>query len=94
MTVVPESSPSSANTKPRIEESSLVTIFSNLAATYPNGQYWCCTGYNIMGPGQNAGEQWIAAAFTPTADHTVTTITVAAGYSQGTTNGVESLKPA
>jgi hypothetical protein len=87
MTVVPESAPSS-NTKPRNRESGLVTIFSNLASKYRNGQYWCCTGYNIMGPGQNLGEQWIAAAFKPTADHTVTTITVAAGYTQGATNGV------
>ena len=34
------------------------------------------------------GEQWMAAAFRPAADHTVTTIEVAVGYSQGKTNGV------
>jgi hypothetical protein len=65
----------------------LVTIFNNLATRYPNGQFWCCTGYNIMGPASGVGEQWMAAAFTPHANHTVTKITVAVGYSQGTING-------
>jgi hypothetical protein len=68
-------------------EASLVTIFSNLASQYPNGEYWCCTGYNIMGPNSGVGEQWIGAAFTPSGNHTATQITVAVGFSQGTTNG-------
>jgi hypothetical protein len=68
-------------------DSGLVTIFSNLAREYPNGEFWCCTGYNIMGPSSGIGEQWMAAAFTPSANHTVTKISVALGYSQGTTNG-------
>jgi hypothetical protein len=71
-----------------IKDSGLVTIFSNLAAKYPKGKYWCCTGYNIMGPGQSLGAQWMAAVFTPGADHTVTRIEVAVGYSQQGTNGV------
>jgi hypothetical protein len=70
-------------------DSGLVTIFSNLAAKYPNGEYWCCSGYNIMGPQQ--GEQWIAAAFTPNANHTVTKIDVAAGWSEGPNGLVVSL---
>jgi hypothetical protein len=84
MTLVPEPIP--AHTKTNLKDSGLVTIFNNLAAKYPKGEYWCCSGYNVMGPSQ--GEQWMAAAFTPNADHTVTRIEVAAGYSQGKTNGV------
>ncbi len=103
MTVVPEPSRSSAKsfttksssngTKPNSNDSTLVTIFNNLARRYPNGEFWCCTGYNIMGSASGVGEQWMGAAFTPHANHTVTKISVAAGYSQGTTNGaVLSLK--
>jgi hypothetical protein len=73
--------------KKNSNESGLVTIFSNLAREYPNGEFWCCTGYNIMGPASGIGEQWMGAAFTPHTNHTVTKISVAVGYSQGTTNG-------
>lgn len=66
----------------------LVTIFNSLASKYPKGEYWCCSGYNVMGPGQNLGEQWMGGGFTPSADHTVTRIEVAVGYSQQGTNGV------
>jgi hypothetical protein len=76
------------DTKTNLPDSGLLTIFSNLASEYPNGEYWCCTGYNIMGPSSGIGEQWMAAAFTPYANRNVTKITVAVGYSQGTTNGV------
>ena len=68
------------------DDASLVTIFSNLASKYPKGEYWCCSGYNVMGP--TVGEQWMAAAFTPQGNHTATTIQVAVGYSEGQTNGV------
>ena len=74
-------------TKTNIPDSGLVKIFSNLASEYPNGEFWCCTGYNIMGPSSGVGEQWMAAAFTVHANHTATKITVAVGYSQGTING-------
>jgi hypothetical protein len=86
MTVVTEPTPSFTTTN--IKDSGLVTIFSNLAAKYPKGEYWCCTGYNVMGSNSGVGEQWMAAAFTPSANHTVTRIEVAVGFSQGTTNGV------
>jgi len=75
-------------TKTNTSDSGLVKIFSNLASEYPNGEFWCCTGYNIMGPSSGIGEQWMAAAFTPYANRNVTKITVAAGFSQGTVNGV------
>jgi hypothetical protein len=84
MTIVAE--PARSLKKSNINDAGLVTIFSNLATKYPKGEYWCCTGYNVMGPSQ--GEQWMAAAFTPGADHTVTRIEVAAGWSQTGANGV------
>jgi hypothetical protein len=87
MMVVTDPAPS-VTTTTTLDESGLVTIFSNLAATYPKGRYWCCTGYNVMGPNSGAGEQWMAAAFTPGANHTVTKIEVGVGYSQQGTNGV------
>jgi len=65
-----------------------VTIYGHLADAYPNGLYWCCGGYNVMGPNSGVGVQWMAAAFTPSANHTVTQIDVGAGFSQGTTNGI------
>jgi hypothetical protein len=86
MTVVTDPAPSFTATN--LNDTGLVTIFSNLAAAYPKGEYWCCTGYNVMGPNSGAGEQWMAAAFTPRANHTVTKIEVAVGYSQQGTNGV------
>ncbi|HWY54583.1 MAG TPA: choice-of-anchor R domain-containing protein [Terriglobales bacterium] len=84
MTIVTDPPPSFTTTN--LNDSALVTIFSNLAAVYPKGEYWCCSGYNVMGPAQ--GEQWMAAAFIPSANHTVTRIQVAVGFSQGKTNGV------
>jgi hypothetical protein len=86
MTLVTEPAPSFTTTN--INDPGLITIFNNLAAKYPKGEYWCCEGYNVMGPNSGAGEQWMAAAFTPGADHTVTRIAVAVGYSQQGTNGV------
>jgi hypothetical protein len=86
MTLVPE--PPASRTRPNLRDSGLVTIFSNLAAKYPKGEYWCCTGYNVMGSQSGVGEQWMAAAFAPSADHTVTRIEVAAGWSQQGPNGV------
>jgi hypothetical protein len=92
MTVVTEgpraiTSTNTNGAKTNTLDSGLVKIFSNLASEYPNGAFWCCTGYNIMGPSSGVGEQWMAAAFTAHANHTVTKITVAVGYSQGTING-------
>jgi hypothetical protein len=86
ITVVTEPTPSFATTN--LNDSGLITIFNSLAARYPKGAYWCCEGYNVMGPNSGNGEQWMAAAFTPGADHTVTRIAVAVGYSQQGTNGV------
>lgn len=80
--------PSRSYTRAELQDASLITIFSNLAARYPKGAYWCCQGYNVMGSNSGVGEQWMGAAFTPKANHTVTKIAVAAGYSQQGTNGV------
>ena len=78
----------SSPAKTKLNDSGLVTIFSNLAAKYPKGEYWCCGGYNVMGPGQNLGEQWMAGAFTPRTNHTVTRLEIAVGWSQQGPNGV------
>lgn len=75
-------------TPAQISQPGLITIFNSLAARYPKGSYWCCQGYNVMGSNSGVGEQWMAAAFTPTANHTVTRIAVAVGYSQQGPNGV------
>ena len=68
-----------------VDDKGLVTIFDSLADKYPKGRFWCCEGYNVMGPAN--GEQWMAEAFTPSADHTLTKVEVAVGWSQGA-NGV------
>lgn len=86
MSIVTE--PKSPPTQTNINSAGLVTIFNNVAAKYPKGLYWCCQGYNVMGSNSGVGEQWMAAAFTPGTDHTVTRIAVAVGYSQQGTNGV------
>jgi hypothetical protein len=86
MTLVAE--PPASSSRPNLRDAGLVTIFSNLAAKYPKGEYWCCTGFNVMGSQSGVGEQWMAAAFTPGADHTVTRIEVAAGWSQQGRNGI------
>lgn len=86
MTVLTEATPPLSGTN--LNTSGFVTIFNSVAAKYPKGLYWCCQGYNVMGSNSGAGVQWMGAAFTPNADHTVTRIAVAAGYSQQGTNGV------
>ena len=90
MTIVthPAKSSSAATPTPDSKAPELVTISGHLADGYPNGLYWCCGGYNVMGPNSGVGVQWMAAAFTPSANHTVTQIDVGAGFSQGTTNGI------
>jgi len=63
---------------PYIDKSSEPLIYGNLATKYPKGLYWCCVEYTLSGP--LAGEIWDAAAFIPTANATVTKVTVAVGY--------------
>ena len=87
MTVLPAArSYASSSAKPA--DRGLVTIFSSLASKYPNGVYWCCTGYNVMGSTSGAGVQWMGGAFTPTANHTLSRVEVAVGYSGQGQNGV------
>jgi len=43
MTVVTESARSYRTTN--VAPSGLVTIFNNIGGKYPQGVYWCCTGY-------------------------------------------------
>jgi hypothetical protein len=57
-------------------------IVNNIGDFYPNGAYWCCTGYTITGPHALIGfpEFWEAAAFTPSEDTTANIIKVGVGY--------------
>jgi hypothetical protein len=87
MTVLPNA-PGQEIISQHDEPAGLLTIFSSLASKYPKGVYWCCTAYNVMGSASGAGEQWMGGAFTPGADHTVTRIEVAVGYSGQGVNGV------
>ncbi|MGD0192443.1 MAG: choice-of-anchor R domain-containing protein [Rhizomicrobium sp.] len=60
-------------------------IFSNIGFDYPNGLYFCCYGGTVSGPGSQVGEQvWQAAAFTPSANATVSELDIGVGYVSGT----------
>lgn len=67
-------------------DATLATIFSNLGTG--GNVYNCCTGYTISAVGSIIGQQnWIAEAFTPANNATVTKVKVAVGYVTGA-NGV------
>jgi len=87
MTIATKRTPSVTRTAS--SDAGLVKIFDNIGTAYPKGSYWCCGGYTITGPTAISGfpEFWSAAAFTPSANHTVTKIKVAVGYVEGT-NGL------
>jgi hypothetical protein len=74
-----------AVTRSESSDPSLVKIFDNIGTAYPKGTYWCCEGYTITGPTALSGfpEFWEAAAFTPSANHTVTKVKVAVGFVEG-----------
>jgi hypothetical protein len=63
----------------------LVTIFDNIGEAYPLGTYWCCESVSITGPRASGRlpEYWIAAAFKPSKDRTVTMIQVAVNLMYG-----------
>jgi hypothetical protein len=66
------------------KDSSLVTIFDNIGTAYPKGTFWCCEGATISGPDTPGQfEWWDGAAFTPSANYTVTEIGLALGYISG-----------
>ena len=71
------SAPSRAQVAP--SRAGLVTIFDNIGKTYPKGTYWCCEGASITGPNASPflPEYWLAVAFTPGANYTVTQLEVA-----------------
>jgi hypothetical protein len=83
--------PSRNSSEASLDDPSLVTIFSNLAA-YSKGTYWGEEGTVIQGPTGGVGpEQWRAAAFTPSTSHTATVVKVAAAWISGTNGLVLSL---
>jgi hypothetical protein len=82
-----------AVTRVASSDSGLVTIFDNIGKAYPKGTYWCCEGYSITGPNASPllPEYWLAVAFTPSANHTVTKMEVAIGHFRGKNELVLSL---
>jgi hypothetical protein len=65
--------------------SSPVTIYSSIGTAYPKATYWCCEGSTISGPSSPGNfEWWDGAAFTPSANATVTGVGLALGYISGT----------
>jgi hypothetical protein len=87
MTIATKPTRSTARTPS--SDAGLVTIFNNIGTAYPKGSYWCCEGFTITGPTAISGfpEFWSAAAFTPSANQTITKIKVAVGFVEGT-NGI------
>jgi hypothetical protein len=63
-------------------------IYDGLAELDPNGVYLVGTGDTLGGPKSVVGQIWLANAFTPAANATVTEVDVAAGYAGGATNEV------
>ena len=83
--------PLSGFTPARPHAAGLVTIYSNLGTG--TNVYNGLAGTGVLGrdvPGQPRPE-WLAFAFTPTAEHTVTQIQVGVTYSSGTNEVVMSL---
>lgn len=73
-------------------DAGLVKIYDSLSI-YSKATYWCCSGYTILGPTAVSGspEIWTAAAFTPSANHTITKVKVAVGLIEGTNGLVLSI---
>lgn len=66
-------------------DAGLVPIFDNIGKVYPKGTYWCCDGYSITGPdaSERLPEFWLAVAFTPSANRTITRVEVPVGLHSG-----------
>jgi hypothetical protein len=75
-----------------VAHAKLVTIAGNLAS-YRSGPYWAFEGSPVTGPDGERGfpENWRAVAFSPSADHTATTLEVGVGLVSGTNGLVVSL---
>jgi hypothetical protein len=90
MTFVPRRTQSV--TQSAASDAGLVTIFDNIGKVYPKGAYSCCDGFTVTGPDAPSGpEFWVGAAFTPSANHTVTVIKVALGLIGGSNEVVLSV---
>lgn len=74
-------------------DAGLIKIANNFTQ-YANSPYWGRLGYTAFGPGPGAGngtEWWLAAPFTPKANHLATKVEVALEYDFGTNAAVLSL---
>jgi len=68
------------------EDAGLTKIADNITR-YKDSPYWGWYGYTSYGPqadGANGTEQWLASAFTPTANHVATKVEIPAEYYSGT----------
>jgi hypothetical protein len=66
-------------------------IFSNLGKKYPDAIFSCCGGPGLNGPNWGGGQQWVAGAFTPSSNVTVTRIALGLGYVSGTNSAIVTL---
>lgn len=66
-------------------------IFSNLGKKYPDAIFSCCGGPGLNGPNWGGGQQWVAGAFTPSSNMTVTRIALGLGYVSGTNSAIVTL---
>jgi hypothetical protein len=70
---------------PPVHDRATKTIFSNIGAKYPKGEYFCCFGDTISGVDSVIKSQnWVAAQFASLNDVMVTEIDVAAEWASGT----------
>jgi hypothetical protein len=70
---------------PAVRDAKLTTIAGNLS-TYPFGTFFCCYGNTIAEGGSNFPFQtWVAIAFTPAANATVTRVEASVGTFGGAT---------
>src|ERR1700722_10225976 len=66
---------------PPVHDRATKTIFSNIGAKYPKGEYFCCFGDTISGVDSVIKSQnWVAAQFASLNDVMVTEIDVAAEW--------------
>lgn len=69
-------------------EPDLSPIIDNLAHAYPDGTYFCCSGWTIGGPTSLVGQIWLAVSFTPATAVKAKQIALGIGYVVGAKNGV------
>jgi hypothetical protein len=81
--------PSASHLYPRNLAPGEAPIYDNLAGKYPDGTYYCCVGWVVSGPDVPLfGQTWLAAAFTPANNTSVTRVDLGIGFVSGNTNAL------